>query len=335
MMKRKAVSLLLGGIITIGACASSAQAMTYAYSTEAGNGGSVTYVIRGSEEEQESASGEEDVAVYDYNALSEENQEEFYFSLQGEIGDQIADLEDYGVTYDAENGVIYYQGKSVRYLIDAQSDDVCMMIRMSEGEIDVYTQRDENGKLSGVRTATEDEYDAQTKRDEAAAEAESVTAANVYGPVEDEEYGTYVLAFDSDGDTGESSIAGTYRLTVDAADDVSVEYSTDGDDAAEETTAEGTVIISFDEGAEKREAYAAHGIGYDETEGSWLWQDKAVCYLMDEDGSVYQNGSQEAKENRIYLLVKRDSDGNIEEVKQITAEDVVKEKIIRDLETED
>lgn len=45
--------------------------------------------------------------------------------------------------------------------------------------------------------------------------------------------------------------------------------------------------------------------------------------LLDEDGSFYQNGSKDAKENKIYLIVKRDEDNSIREVKQITIEEVM------------
>ena len=37
----------------------------------------------------------------------------------------------------------------------------------------------------------------------------------------------------------------------------------------------------------------------------------------------YQNGSKEAKDNKIYLIVKREDDGRIKTVRQITMEEVM------------
>lgn len=42
-----------------------------------------------------------------------------------------------------------------------------------------------------------------------------------------------------------------------------------------------------------------------------------------EDGSLYQNGSRDAKAKKIYLAVERKDDGGIDEVKQVTIEDAV------------
>ena len=73
--------------------------------------------------------------------------------------------------------------------------------------------------------------------------------------------------------------------------------------------------------------YKQKGIDQNPTTGSWMWHGKEVHLLMDEDGSYYQNGSKEAKDNKIYLIVKREDDGRIKTVKQITMEEVMAERI--------
>ena len=76
----------------------------------------------------------------------------------------------------------------------------------------------------------------------------------------------------------------------------------------------------------RREEYRAAGIDCDDRNGAWTWNGKAVYWLVDEDGSMYQNGS--AAEDKIYVLVKRDTDGTILEAKQITVEEVIAAHIL-------
>lgn len=73
--------------------------------------------------------------------------------------------------------------------------------------------------------------------------------------------------------------------------------------------------------------YEEAGIGYDEKEG-WLWEEKPIYYLFDESGSMCMNGSEEAKKNKIYVVVKRNDDGTIKEAKQVTVEDAIREQIV-------
>lgn len=94
-------------------------------------------------------------------------------------------------------------------------------------------------------------------------------------------------------------------------------------------TAEGTAFTD-EETKRKIREYKQKGITYDRETGSWLWDDKQVAMLMDEDGSFYKNGSSEAEKNKIYLIVRRKSDNSISSVKQITLEEVMSEYIIRE-----
>lgn len=80
---------------------------------------------------------------------------------------------------------------------------------------------------------------------------------------------------------------------------------------------------SIEEDQKKKEEYEEFGISYNDDKGGWLWEGEEVFLLLDEDGSLYQNGSKEAKAKKIYLAVERKNDGEIDEVKQIAIEDAL------------
>lgn len=80
---------------------------------------------------------------------------------------------------------------------------------------------------------------------------------------------------------------------------------------------------SIEEDQKKKEEYEEFGISYNDDKGGWLWEGEEVFLLLDEDGSLYQNGSKEAKAKKIYLAVERKNDGEIDEVKQIAIEDTL------------
>lgn len=205
-MKRKAVSLILGGMLTLGVWGSSAQAMTYGYSLE---DGSSVYVIRMPEAAYEAVPEEDGTVEYGTSEATKAEEDVYTFVFKG------AEAEE-----DSEDEILY----------------------------DIIT-----GEASAVAQV------------------------------------------------------------------------------AESSLAEGSVYL---ESEEKIKEYAEHGIDYDETAGAWLWDDEPVFYLLDENGGLYTNNSEECKKNKIYLLVKRDAQGEIEEVKQITAEDIVRRQIIADMEKE-
>ncbi|MDO5345882.1 MAG: hypothetical protein Q4E91_09065 [Lachnospiraceae bacterium] len=278
-MRRKVVTVLLGSVLTAAVWAGSAQALTYSYDL----GESRILTILGPEKDQTQAYLAQGSAEYEVSdrvwqedveyeasaSLSAEEQKRLDDWHKQEMKEQVAYLEKYGISYDADRDRLLYQGKTVRWLIDEQINDTYVAIQMPEGEIDVYTVREADYALSGVRIATQEEYDARTRKEER-----------------------------------------TYTYVRDRA-----EETASARDWYEE------------ESMEKRREYEAYGIGYDAAEGFWTWQGKAIYLLMDEDGSMCQNGSEEAKKNKIYILVRRDADGSVSEVKQITVEEVLAERI--------
>ena len=48
------------------------------------------------------------------------------------------------------------------------------------------------------------------------------------------------------------------------------------------------------------------------------------CVLVDEDGGIYMNNSEKDKKKRYCVVVKRDEDGSIEDVVEVSLEDAVR-----------
>ena len=237
---------------------------------------------------------------------------------------ELAYLECYGVTYDADSDTLYYQGKTVRWLIDRQLEDTYKSIQMPEGEIDVYTVREDDYRLTGVRIATQVEYDQRTKEMEALEAAAGKESSYVQEAV-DTETGSSIHMFAYDEETVTEANDGSATETAVETEDVVSNYAEQKDTVENAVeTAEGTCVVGDNLNSEiKIQEYKQNGIDLDSATGSWMWHGKEVHLLMDEDGSFYQNGSKEAKDNKIYLIVKREDDGRIKTVRQITMEEVM------------
>lgn len=125
--------------------------------------------------------------------------------------------------------------------------------------------------------------------------------------------------------TYEEGKAASERNVQTVEDDVKVTDAEQGESIEQVTEdALSTDTASEDPDSKRKvQEYKENGIGQDSENGSWIWQEKEVQLLMDEDGSFYQNGSEAAKEAKIYLIVKRDENGEIRKVKQITIEEAM------------
>ena len=299
-MKRKIAALLMGTTLSVAVCGYSVQAMTYGYDM----GGKVFI------SEDSSSSN-----------LTEEEKEKLSDWHKEEMRNELAYLECYGVTYDADSDTLYYQGKTVRWLIDRQLEDTYKSIQMPEGEIDVYTVREDDYRLTGVRIATQEEYDQRTKEMEAAAGKESSYVQEAV----DTETGSSIHMFAYDEETVTEANDGSATETAVVTEDVVSNYAEQKDTVENAVeTAEGTCVVGDNLNSEvKIQEQKQNGIDLDSATGSWMWHGKEVHLLMDEDGSFYQNGSKEAKDNKIYLIVKREDDGRIKTVRQITMEEVM------------
>ena len=347
-MKRKTAVLLLTGAVAAMMAGSGAQAETYGYSWE-GENGPVSYFVTGKQGEVEIRTEMESEIGSQMEAESESEPESSVDSLteqeqelwhRTQMQESLAYLNEYGVTYDKEQDVIWYHGKTVRWLIDQQIDGGCYAYEMPEGEIDVYTVRDETFQLTGVREASKEEYDEKTRQDAQADELSKngvrITLVEELNAVEVPGSGDGSIVYSIEGDVAAQADEvilsdDSIQYTTDTAENVEVDVAQGimlEATAAEDTITEGQTL---EETKKRREEYQAAGIGCDDN-GGWTWNGKKIFWLVDEDGSVYQNG--EARDDKIYILVKRDADGSITEAKQITAEEVMKERIARFEESE-
>lgn len=333
-MRKKVAALLLGGAFLL-AVSGTVQAMTRCVdlgSTGEEQGSVIWHFSEDGDHtidaETESIAGDEaePQMQYEYdsktmseygdfseiNGLSEEEKKKLENWHKEEMREQIAYLEVYGVTYDGEADKIMYRGKTVRWLIDRQIDNTCMAIQMPEGEIDLYTVRSEDFKLTGVRIATKEEYEEHTEKGTQSGELHAVDGDR--GPYRDSSCEETAVAQDAEEDV---QVQSEYGFTENICEETDVETGSETKEEREERE-------------RKVREYENAGIGYDKKSGCWLWQNQPIYFLADENGSIYQNGSDEALRNRIYVIVKRNSDGSIKETKQAAMEEVVEEKMLMD-----
>ena len=141
----------------------------------------------------------------------------------------------------------------------------------------------------------------------------------------DTETGSSIHMFAYDEETVTEANDGSATETAVVTEDVVSNYAEQKDTVENAVeTAEGTCVVGDNLNSEiKIQEYKQNSIDLDSATGSWMWHGKEVHLLMDEDGSFYQNGSKEAKDNKIYLIVKREDDGRIKTVRQITMEEVM------------
>ena len=160
---------------------------------------------------------------------------------------------------------------------------------MPEGEIDVYSVREDDYWLTVVRIATQEEYDQRTKDMEAAAGKESSYVQEAV----DTETGSSIHMFAYDEETVTEAYDGSATETAVVTEDVVPNYAEQKDTVENAVeTAEGTCVVGDNLNSEiKIQEYKQNGIDLDSATGSWLWHGKEVHFLMDEDGSFYQNGS--------------------------------------------
>lgn len=287
-MKKQMAALLTGSILALSISAGGVQAKTYGY--DLGEGSTILFSVEDGTSEQENLTAEEQKKLADWH--------------REDMRRQLAYLEKYGIAYDEENDRILYNGQPVRWLIDEQIDNTCMAVKGPEGEIDVYTVRADNYELTGVRVATEEEYNQRTQRDKAA-----------------EENVRYAYAIEGD------SLA-DYAIEEDSLDDGTA--CVDSKETLAVTEKENSFEAEYDgwkEWEEKRREYEAAGISYDDKNNCWIWNGKQICWLVDENGGMTTNSSPEAKAGKVYLVVKRNDDGSIREVKQVTVEDAMREQM--------
>lgn len=226
----------------------------------------------------------------------------------------LAYLEPYGVTYDEEKDEIRCEGETVRWVIDERKNGdyyrEYYTFRTSDGTVDLYTQRDEKGGLTGVQKSTAEEFEQRTKEDEELGRCERADGVAAESAAEVQTAENDIVTQDQEAECVKDSGRA-------AAGDIEIaeEASTAADFGMTEEEKERV--------REKTKMYGAAGIEKNKN-GSWLWEGKEIFLLLDDDGSLYQNGSEEAKENRICIYVARDKEGRVTEARQVTPEESLK-----------
>ncbi len=383
-MKRKAILALFAGTAACAAVAGGplggmVHAQTWGTSWEGKNGTINRYVTEAgsfetsvdeyvSEKESDGEITCAEAADAAVQVMSDEELKKLKQWGQIELQESLAYLKEYGVVYDTEQDAILYRGKKVRWLVDQGMDQSCTAYQMPDGEIDLYTERDANYRVTGVRTATQEEYDRKTKQDEMAKKslADAGVTISYVGeagePIQEDAVCTY-CSENADGTVTytfqvadqenrdrhtfqikdkENSGMHIYHADPDAVLGVEEAVEEESEVMTEDVLSgrqvqsekEATSSVSVAEGNasgwmeddQRRQEYKAAGIDCDDKDGAWMWNGKPVYWLVDEDGSMYQNGL--ASEEKIYILVKRDTDGTILEAKQITVEEVIAAHIL-------
>lgn len=224
------------------------------------------------------------------------------------VAEEFQYLEKFDVTFDKETGIFYYDDRKIRWLIDELAETNTQKCCYNEnGVIDVYTVRDKNGDLEGVRVADNEEFRQKTDRMNHAVLIEEGDDASREGDVT-------AVAQDSSGSYGGNceSVERTYVIEEGSSNDGSSEAS-GGNSAA-----------GFDSGnADGDYLFSALGLSAGKNR-HWLYKGReaAAIYIKDisittwgdvEDG-VYLYVTKEQKEDSITWNIREVSKEKFEEV---------------------
>lgn len=275
-----------------------------------------------------------------------------------QMKESLAYLEKYGVSYDTDAEKIFYKGKEVRCITDVQEllgNGICIYGSDENGETgrtDLYTIRNAYGELTGVREATEEEYAAKTE------EIRQMKTAVVLGPeetcaaVEDDliveavTEGSFVCGVDVPGAEAEGNFVYSVDIPGAVTEDnfvYSVNIPGDACEVQLENAAEVTMESGWSESdreslyleqeRERIREYERFGI-VQSNSGGWLWNGRKVYMLLDDDGSISMNNSDDTRADRIYLYVERDEEGAITGVSAVDGREILQKKAELDAETD-
>lgn len=279
-----------------------------------------------------------------------------------QMRESLAYLEKYGVSYDTDAEKIFYKGKEVRCITDVQELLDCGVCiygsdeSQESGRTDIYTIRNAYGELTGVREATEEEYAAKTE------EIRQMKTAVVLGPeetcaaVEDDliveavTEGSFVCGVDVPGAVAEVTVEADRPADVSEAQSedtaeatVGTDWSADACEVQLENAAEVTMESGWSESdreslyleqeRERIREYECFGI-VQSNSGGWLWNGRKVYMLLDDDGSISMNNSDDTRADRIYLYVERDEEGAITGVSAVDGREILQKKAELDAETD-
>ena len=84
-----------------------------------------------------------------------------------EVAAQYAPYAPYGLTYDREKDSFFYNGRMVRYFNDPVNEEHANSFFFEDGVVDVEGVRNADGALTGLRQASDADFDARTQALEA------------------------------------------------------------------------------------------------------------------------------------------------------------------------
>lgn len=82
--------------------------------------------------------------------------------------------------------------------------------------------------------------------------------------------------------------------------------------------------------ARRTDAYKKAGIEQDK-QGAWLWNGRKIHFLLDDDGSIFCNGTEEARGNRLYVYVSRNAEGEVIKAEMVEGKEVLEKMALADV----
>lgn len=135
-------------------------------------------------------------------------------------------------------------------------------------------------------------------------------------------------------------IACAYSSEVAETPDEKVEVTIKQSEDMIEAVAEESTYAYAQWSKEEREAYekeedSLREIGIEQNgRGCWTWKGKEIHILLDENGGIYQNGSEEAVREKLYVFVSRDQGGNPLEAEVLDGNELLEKMALEDIKNE-
>ncbi|MGB8453198.1 MAG: M56 family metallopeptidase [Anaerocolumna sp.] len=235
------------------------------------------------------ADSNEKIGAYESGTpITKQEQAKLDNQKKQDTAEQYSIYEKFGLTYDSKKDSFSYDGKKVRFFIDTlDSEGNLNSFVRYDGTIDIKAIRNKQYVLTGIESASKEEYDKRTTTLESAMKNNNeLTQENP----------------SADYDSG--SAIGSATEQYDGKD-------TSGISAANESGDLNYVDDSLNE-------YLNYGISYSKSSHQWFYKEKPIHYLTDGDIMTYVDNSNDSVKNGISLEVLRNGDGVIEKLVQIS-----------------
>ncbi|WP_213618497.1 M56 family metallopeptidase [Paenibacillus sp. J22TS3] len=219
--------------------------------------------------------------------ISAQEQEKLNQQTKEATAKNYAVYEKYGLTYDNKTDSFYYNSKLVRYFSDKlDADGTYNSFTRTNGVMDLKAVRNANYELTGITPVSQEEYDKHTESLKNALASNKQGAAQENGSV-NKTGGTASTVENETGDIVNGSTAA----------------SSEGDPNYVDNSLN---------------AYLDYGVSYDKDNKQWVYGNKPIHYLYDEDHTTYVDESDSTAKSGVSLEVVRKSNGQIEKLVDIT-----------------